>query len=259
MLYHFTPGSSPLLIDVPHAGTGWLDDLEARPAGPAGNLPDTDWHVDRLVDAAGIGRASTLVARLSRYVVDLNRGRDDEPLYATATTGLIPQQTFSGEPVYAGPGPDAAEAAQRIERCWQPYHDQLEQELEALRQQHGYAVLLDMHSIHSRIPRLFDGRLPDLNLGTNDGHSCAPELQASVEDLLGSDERFSQVTNDRFKGGFITRHYGQPERGIHALQLEIAQACYLDEDRPDQWSPDRARPLIELLRRLFQHLEEWRP
>ncbi len=259
MLYHFFSGTSPLLIDVPHAGTDWPDELTTRPEGLAHSLPDTDWNVDRLVEAADIADSSALVARLSRYVIDLNRGPDDRPLYTTATTGLIPQQTFAGEPVHSGPGPDAAETALRIERYWRPYHDRLEQALEAIQQRHGHAVLIDMHSIRSRVPRLFEGRLPDLNLGTNDGQSCAPALEASVAELLGADQRFSLVSNARFKGGYITRHYGQPERGIHALQLEIAQACYLDEQHPEQWSLDRAEPLIRLLRQLFQHLSEWRP
>jgi N-formylglutamate deformylase len=250
---------SPLLISVPHAGLELPADLVKR-TGPWAELPDTDWHVDRLVDFAPKAGVGLLVARCSRYVVDLNRPPDDQPLYAQPGSGLVPTETFAGDALYeAGhlPGPD--DRARRIAEYWQPYHERLQQELDSIRDQYGFAVLLDAHSIASQVPRLFEGRLPDLNLGTFSGQSCAPELEHSVAQLLTTAEGFTSVVNGRFKGGFITRHYGRPEEGIHALQLEIAQACYMDETDPANWRPDRAEPLQRLLQQLTRLLMEWRP
>lgn len=259
MVYEFTTGATPLLINVPHAGTQLPADLESRLTPSARRLPDTDWHVDRLVAGApGLG-ASVLVARCSRFVIDLNRGPDDQPLYAGATTGLVPTETFAGEPVYAGPQPDEQDVARRIAGYWRPYHDRLAESLEALRARHGLAVLFDVHSIRSRVPRLFSDRLPDLNLGTFDQRSCDPGLRAAVSGMLAEAEGFSHVVDGRFKGGYITRHYGRPEAGVHALQLEIVQACYMDENNPETWHEARARALMALIDRLADFLATWRP
>lgn len=260
MLFDLQPGATPLLVNVPHAGTAVLPDIASRLTKQAGELPDTDWHVHRLVEAAAADSGATVMsARYSRYVIDLNRGRDDKPLYAGATTGLVPTELFDGQPVYTHDPPDEAEIAARIDDYWQPYHDRLTRELEALRQRHGHAVLFDVHSIRSRVPRLFDGRLPDLNLGTYEQRSCAPQLQSAIAERLAAVEGFSSVVNGRFKGGFITRHYGRPEAGVHALQLEIAQACYMDEDHPEHWDTGRAQPLTALLEDLTGFLAAWRP
>lgn len=259
MLFDHHAGSVPLLVNVPHAGTELPEAVAARLTDRARLLPDTDWHVHRLVDMAPSFGASLLCARTSRYVIDLNRGRDDEPLYRGATTGLVPTELFDGDPVYRDGGPDGDEVHERIERYWQPYHDKLQEMLEAIRQRHGFALLFDVHSIRSTVPRLFDGRLPDLNLGTNEGRSCAPALQEGVAELLAGADGFSSVVNGRFKGGYITRHYGRPNAGVHALQLEIAQACYMDESRPEDWSRERAQPLKSVLERLVEKLSQWRP
>ncbi|RFF28530.1 MULTISPECIES: N-formylglutamate deformylase [unclassified Wenzhouxiangella] len=259
MLYDFHAGTGALLVNVPHAGVEVPQSIESRMSDRARALPDTDWHVHRLVEDAAGPDVSVLSARYSRYVIDLNRGRDDQPLYAGATTGLVPTETFDGDPVYRDRNPDDAEVSERIERYWQPYHDKLRETLEGLKQRHGYAVLFDVHSIRSTVPRLFDGRLPDLNLGTYEGRSCNAQLQAQVAEVLAGADGFSTVVNGRFKGGFITRHYGQPAEGIHALQLEIAQACYMDESRPREFDPDRARPLVTVLARLIDLLSQWRP
>jgi N-formylglutamate deformylase len=259
MPFEYSPTAGTVLISVPHAGT-------AVPAGIAGtgqawtDLPDTDWHVDRLMEFAPTTGAGLITARHSRYVIDLNRPPDDQPLYAQVGTGLVPTETFAAAALYEPeqlPGP--GEKARRIDEYWQPYHQKLQQELDQIRDRHGYAVLLDAHSIASRVPRLFDGRLPDLNLGTYSGKSCAPELEQTVAPLLANADGFTSVVNGRFKGGFITRHYGQPEQGIHAMQLEIAQACYMDEAEPANWQPDRAQALQHLLQQLIGLLADWRP
>lgn len=259
MLYDFQSGTTPLLVNVPHAGTELPPEIGSRLTESARELPDTDWHVNRLVEGAVGQGASLMRARYSRYVIDLNRGSDDKPLYAGATTGLVPTENFDGSPVYRDDEPSDGEIAGRIERYWRPYHDELAQALEALRSRHGFAVLFDVHSIRSVVPRLFEGRLPDLNLGTFEERSCATELQESVAEMLAGAEGFSTVVNGRFKGGFITRHYGRPAEGVHALQLEIAQSAYMDESRPREFDPQAARPLVNLLDELIGRLSQWRP
>jgi len=259
MLYDHVAGPTPLLVNVPHAGTEIPRGFESCLTEQAWTPPDTDWHVHRLIETAPKFGASMLCARCSRYIIDLNRGRDDKPLYAGATTGLVPTETFGGDPVYRDGNPDDNDVRERIERYWQPYHDRLREALDGLRCRHGYVILLDVHSIRSKVPRLFDGRLPDLNLGTYEGRSCAPDLQERVAELLAGADGFSTVVNGRFKGGYITRHYGQPAKGVHALQLEIAQGCYMDESQPHRFDPDRARPLMKVLERLVELLLQWRP
>jgi N-formylglutamate amidohydrolase len=254
-------GDSPLVVDVPHAGTFVPEAIAARLAAVARMVPDTDWHVDKLFAfARGIG-ATLLVATHSRYVVDLNRDPSGAALYLGAdNTELCPTRTFAGEPIYAqGAEPDAAEVATRRAEYFQPYHALLAAEIERIRARHGYAILIDGHSIRSEVPRFFAGRLPDLNLGTADGASCAPAVQQSAALVLAGADAFSSVVNGRFKGGYVTRHYGAPARGIHALQLETAQACYMDEAPPYPWDAARAARLVSLLQRLAGALAATRP
>jgi N-formylglutamate amidohydrolase len=253
-------GESPLLIDVPHAGTLVPDALGARLSSAARAVPDTDWHVDKLYAFAhGIG-ATVMVATHSRYLVDLNRDPSGAALYLGAdNTELCPTRTFANEPIYERDPPDAAEIAARRRGHFEPYHAQLAAEIERVRSRHGFAVLLDGHSIRSIVPRFFAGRLPDLNLGTADGVSCDASLQLVAERIVVSARGFSHAINGRFKGGYVTRHYGAPAHSVHALQLEIAQACYMDEAPPYRWDELRAGALVEVLRRLVGVLMEWRP
>jgi N-formylglutamate amidohydrolase len=227
-------GSAPVLVSMPHVGIGIPDELINRLTPKALELTDTDWHVDSLYVRARELGCSMLKARWSRYVIDLNRAPEDTPMYAgKPNTGLLPTLTFDGEPLYLdGEAPESAESTYRLERYWRPYHEALQQELERIRRRHGYAILWDGHSIRSQVPRLFDGRLPDLNLGTNDGASCAPTLSAALVATAGKSSDYSHVLNGRFKGGYTTRHYGQPARNIHAVQLEVTQISYLDTEHP---------------------------
>jgi N-formylglutamate deformylase len=257
------PGSTPLIISVPHAGTALPPALLAQLTPLAQSLPDTDWYVDRLYDFAGELGAALLVARYSRYLVDLNRPPDDTALYQGATsTGLCPTLSFSGHALYAQ-GADyalgAAEVQERRALYWQPYHDALHALIAATCARHGYAILLDAHSIRSEVPRLFAGRLPDINIGTNDARSCSAALIAAVRALLAAQGERSWVIDGRFKGGYITRHYGDPAQGVHALQIELAQRSYLHE--PDAASPGApdgdqvvTAPLRMLLRQLLNEL-----
>ena len=252
-IFTLTPGTTPLLISFPHSGTFIPPALEARLTEVALQRADVDWHLPQLYAfAASIG-AGTLVAHHARHVIDLNRPPEDESLYpGQDVTGLLPLDTFRKEPLYlAGQAPDATETDMRRATYWQPYHAALRTELDRLRAVHGVALLWDAHSIASVMPRFFAGKLPDLNLGTAEGHACSPKVQAAVEAVMASQTTFTHVSNARFKGGHITRHYGQPEAGIHALQLEMCQCTYMDEDAPFGYRADRAALVQPLLQRML--------
>ena len=254
-------GSSPLLLSVPHTGTALPEGLRERLVPRAAGVEDTDWHLERLYAFASELGASLIVPRYSRYAIDLNRPREDTPMYAGVNnTGLVPLNFFSGEALYrAGQEPDAAEIAARAARYWQPYHDALAAELARLRSLHGHAVLFDAHSIKSELPWLFEGTLPHLNLGTANGASCAPGLATALESVLAAQQRFSHVSNGRFKGGYITRRHGRPAERVHAVQLEMSWRCYLDESRPHEWRAERAAEVAPLLRALVQAMIDWKP
>lgn len=260
-LFTLVPARLPLLVNIPHAGRQLSPGLAERLTPVAGRLADTDWHVEKLYAFATELGAGLMVATHSRYVVDLNRDPDGKPLYPGAdNTELCPTRGFDGLPLYrTGAAPEDAEVRQRAAAYWQPYHARLAAELAAIRERHGFAILLDGHSIISEAPRFFEGRLPDLNLGTNEGRSCDPGLAVAACGVLGAAPGFTSVHNGRFKGGYITRHYGRPERGVHALQLEIAQCCYMDERNLELWDPHRAAPLTAVLRRLVETLLHWTP
>lgn len=249
--YHFERGSTPLLVTIPHDGRDMPADLEARLTGAGTARPDTDWHVRRLYGFAQSLGAGVLAARYSRYVVDLNRPPGDEALYpGQVATGLCPTATFAGAPIYRDrAGPDDAERRSRLERYWRPYHERLAAELERLRAAHGYALLWDAHSIRSRVPRLFDGELPVLNLGTNGSKSASRRIERDLRDVAERSP-YPAVLNGRFIGGYTTRHYGDPERGVHAVQLEIAQRAYMDEKTLSYDEP-RAHALAQTLEALL--------
>lgn len=243
--YRYLPGTRPLVISIPHAGTYVPPAILERFTAPAKRLPDTDWHVDRLYAFAGEMGAHLLIATHARYVADLNRPPDDASLYpGQFTTGLCPLTLFDGTPVYReGQAPDEAEVRERVDLYWRSYHGKLQALIAALKP----CVLFDVHSIRSRVPALFDGRLPDLNLGTAGGASCDPALQRALAECLGS-RAYSLAVNGRFKGGYITRHYGQPGEGVQAVQLELAQCNYMDEDYPYTYDEARAARLQTVLR-----------
>jgi N-formylglutamate amidohydrolase len=253
-------GDSALVVDVPHAGTHVPIALRPRLTVIAQTVPDTDWHVEKLYAFAAAEGATLFCATHSRYVVDLNRDPSGAALYAGAdNTELCPTRTFGGEAIYGdGSAPAQAEVAERIAASFTPYHAALASEIGRVRDRHGFAIVLDGHSIRGVVPRFFEGRLPDLNLGTASGASCAPELEACAARVLAGAEGFTHIVNGRFKGGWITRHYGRPLEGVHALQLEIAQDCYMDEAPPFRWDAGRAARLDHVLRRLVHALTSFR-
>jgi N-formylglutamate deformylase len=251
--YTLHRGATPLFISLPHDGTALPQEIEARLTPSARRVPDTDWHVSRLYAFARELGASMIVPTYSRYVIDLNRPRDNASLYpGQNTTGLCPVVEFSGEPVYqAGAEPTQAEISERIETYWRPYHEALEAEIARIRADHGRVVLWEGHSIRSVVPFLFEGRLPDFNLGTSGGESCSAALQSRLVDVLAAERDHTYAVNGRFKGGYITRHYGEPARGVEAVQLELAQANYMDEDS-FEYREDLAQPTERILRALLE-------
>ncbi|KQW59568.1 N-formylglutamate deformylase [Variovorax sp. Root411] len=252
--FRFRQGTRPLLISMPHVGTHVPPALAARFTEEARHVPDTDWHLEQLYGFADELGASVLVATHSRYVIDLNRPPDGASLYpGQSVTGLCPVDTFDDTPLYAaGDVPGEAETAERREAIWQPYHRQLAAELERLRSVHGTIALWDAHSIRSVLPRFFEGKLPDLNLGTADGKSCDPVLAATLRGIATSAEGYTGVLNGRFKGGYITRQYGNPAGGVHAVQLEMTQSSYMQEALPFAYLPEVAAGVKPHVRRMLE-------
>lgn len=236
-------GDSPVVLGLPHTGTRIPDAIDARLNARGRLLTDTDWHVDRLYDGL-LPRATTVRATFHRYVIDANRDPSGESLYpGQNTTGLVPLTDFDGLPIWEEP-PDAREVEQRRRDFHAPYHAALAGELERVRARHGVAILYDCHSIRSHIPFLFEGTLPDFNLGTNDGTTCAPQVEAAAVGICAAARGYTHVLNGRFKGGWTVRHYGRPEEGLHAIQMELAQATHLAQEAPPfDYDPQRAASL----------------
>ncbi len=259
MDFEFKAGSIPILVSMPHAGADIPDDIAARLAPCALAKADTDWHLPELYGFLGQMGASTIAARWSRYVIDVNRPPEDSNLYpGMDTTGLCPLDTFGREQLYQeGCAPSGQEVQLRLQRYWRPYHDQLRAELDRLLALHGKVVLWDAHSIASVVPRFFEGRLPDLNFGTASGASCDPGLAEAVVGAARRAERFSIALNGRFKGGYITRHYGQPRANVHAIQLEMCQCLYMNESAPFAYRPDLAGEVQPLLRQMIGAAADW--
>ncbi|HAW46795.1 MAG TPA: N-formylglutamate deformylase [Roseovarius sp.] len=254
-------GDGPLVLGLPHTGTYVPPEIETRLNETGRALADTDWHIERLYDGLVAG-VTTVRTRAHRYVIDVNRAPDDETLYpGQNTTGLVPLTDFDGLPIWQdGKEPDAAEVEARRATYHAPYHAALMAELERVRARHGFAILYDCHSIRSRIPFLFEGTLPDLNIGTNGGTTCAPGIAEAVEAVCRAADGYTTVTDGRFKGGWTTRHYGRPGEGLHAIQMELAQSTYLAAETPP-WAYDarRAERLRSTLRPIFDTLSDWRP
>ena len=249
-----TKGSVPLLVSMPHIGTQIPTHLQAGYSARALQVEDTDWHLAQLYDFLPAMGASVLQPQLSRYVIDLNRPPDDAPMYPGASnTELCPTRFFTGDALYQpGCAPDAAARAQRRSDYWQPYHDALAAELRRLVQVHGYALLWDAHSIRSAIPWLFEGTLPALNIGTASGDSAHPVIAQAVMALCSDSAKFSHVLNGRFKGGYITRHYGRPDQYVHAVQLEMCQNLYMQEAAPFAYDAALAAHVQPTLRAMLQ-------
>lgn len=260
-VYSFTQGSTPLLFSMPHSGEQLPPSLLSRLTESGQALVDTDWHLKRLYSFLADLDVSLICADYSRYVIDLNRPVGGDSLYpGQRETELCPTSSFMDQPLYReGKGPEQNEIRQRIEQYWQPYHRRLEQELSRIKERFGYALLWDAHSIQSRLPRFFEGRLPDLNLGTASGASCCEGISRRLLAVLEKYADYTVAYNGRFKGGYITRHYGNPAGNIHAVQLEIAQINYMSEYPDFTYDAARAGRLQQVLAEMVRSLLQWRP
>lgn len=245
-------GDLPLVLAFPHTGTWLPSDAVHRLNATGRAITDTDWHVHDLY-AGLVPGATTVRATFHRYVIDANRPPDGQSLYpGQATTGLCPLTDFDGLPLYnEGQEPDAAETLRRLTLFHAPYHAALRAELERVKARHGFALLYDCHSIRSHIPYLFDGKLPDFNIGTNSGSACAPEIAEAVRAVCAGAEGYTHILNGRFKGGWTTRHYGQPDTAVHAIQMELTQSSYMREEAPWDYLPERAETLRPVLQRVL--------
>lgn len=262
----YIQGDTPLLISIPHMGTSIPESIAKDMTAIGRSIPDTDWHLDRLYDFADALGAHFITPHYSRYVIDLNRKPGGEALYpGLNTTTLVPLHTFAGEPIYEqGHEPSKADIAERVNVFWKPYHRCLKEKLDLIKQQQGFVILFEAHSILSQLPLLFDGQLPDLNIGTHSGQSCSQALETLVKQVLSQDKNYRLVVNDRFKGGYITRHYGCPTEQVHSMQLELVQSNYLSEQATahhDRFEYDtvKAERLQQLLKKLIEGLLQWRP
>ncbi|MFT5134540.1 MAG: N-formylglutamate deformylase [Gammaproteobacteria bacterium] len=258
-VFELTRGDSPLLVSIPHSGTTLPASVEEQLTDEALLLADTDWFIPEIYDFIFRLDISVVKAKYSRLLIDLNRPPDNTSLYeGKVTTGLCPLKLFDGEPVYRNVSYlTENEISRRLESYWKPYHAALTEEITRLKAMHGYCIVYDAHSIRSAVPSLFKGKLPDLNLGTNNGLSCGSELQRLVESLLNNNNSFSSVVNQRFIGGYITRHYGSPLTHCHAVQMEIAQCAYMDEDGEPNYDSEKAKHLKYFLEELFNGLLDW--
>ena len=255
------PGSKPLLVSMPHVGTLIPPELQSCYVERALQVEDTDWHLEALYNFVRNDGASLIVPHYSRYVIDLNRPRDNAPMYTGANnTELCPTRFFNGDALYRdGMDPSDAEIARRTTYYWHPYHSALEAELCRIHHQHGHAVLFDTHSIKSELPWLFDGRLPDMNLGTANATSAADTMRTELAQVLAGQNIYGHVVDGRFKGGHITRHYGRPQQGWHAIQLEMCLNCYMAETAPFELDEVRASRVRPLLKQMVQTLLAWKP
>jgi N-formylglutamate deformylase len=254
MSFHLHRGTVPLLVSIPHMGTEIPPELRGDYVPRALDVEDTDWHLDRLYAFARDLGASVLQATVSRYVIDLNRPPDDTPMYpGAANTELCPTRFFTGDPLYReGRVPSPEEKARRRTTYWQPYHHALQEELARLKARHGQVLLWDAHSIRAEIPWLFEGRLPDLNIGTADGRSADPAIAQAVAAAAARRPEFTHVVNGRFKGGYITRRYGQPAQQVHAVQLEMGQHLYMHDVPPWNWEPEAAARIEPVVRAMVE-------
>ena len=254
MTFQLHRGSVPLLVSIPHMGTEIPGDLRSGFVQRALEVEDTDWHLDRLYAFARELGGSVLQPTVSRYVVDLNRPPDDTPMYPGASnTELCPSRFFTGDPLYReGFTLSPEQKAQRRATWWAPYHQALQEEIARLKAAHGFVLLWDAHSIRAEIPWLFEGRLPDLNIGTADGRSADASITQAVAAAAARHPQFTHVVNGRFKGGYITRQYGRPDQHVHAVQLEMCQSLYMREAPPWNYEEVQAAKVQPVVRAMVE-------
>ncbi|MDO8769095.1 MAG: N-formylglutamate deformylase [Burkholderiaceae bacterium] len=253
MSFTLQRGTSAMLVSMPHIGTEIPLELQSAYVPRALAVEDTDWHLARLYDVLPDLGVGVLMPRYSRYVIDLNRPPDDVPMYpGTSNTELCPTHFFTGDVLYQqGYEPTLEERMRRRQAYWQPYHTALNAELQRIKAIYGYALLWDAHSIRSQIPWLFEGTLPSLNIGTAGGASAHPAIAAVLDQVCKTANTVTHVVNGRFKGGYITRHYGDPKNHVHAVQLEMCQELYMQEVPPFDYDRNKASQIQPLLKKMM--------
>lgn len=252
-------GTSPIILGLPHTGTDVPAEIWDRLNDNGRILADTDWHIHDLY-AGLLENVTTVRATFHRYVIDANRDPAGVSLYpGQNTTGLVPETDFDGKPIWnEGKEPDAADIAYRLETFHAPYHAALAAEIERVKAIHGIAILYDCHSIRSHIPFLFEGKLPDFNIGTDMGRTCDPPIERIAVDVTAAAEGYDSILNGRFKGGWTTRHYGKPEAGMHAIQMELAQSTHLaSEVPPFAYDAQKAERLRNHLKTILTRMENF--
>jgi N-formylglutamate deformylase len=257
-VFEVRQGTSPVILGFPHTGTDVPADIWERLNDNGKIIADTDWHIHTLYDGL-LADATMVRATFHRYVIDANRDPDGSSLYpGQNTTGLISDSDFDGKPIWKeGAEPTEADIATRLATFHAPYHAALAAEIERVKAIHGIAVLYDCHSIRANIPFLFEGRLPDLNIGTDMGKTCAPEIEAAAVTIAGAATGYTSVLNGRFKGGYTTRHYGQPASNVHAIQMELAQATHLTTEAPPfAYDTAKAEALRVPLKSILSRIEQ---
>ncbi|TMV04964.1 N-formylglutamate deformylase [Ruegeria sediminis] len=250
-------GDGPIVLGQPHGGTHVPEEIAARLNVNGHRLADTDWHINRLYEGL-LGDATVVQSHIHRYVIDANRDPAGVSLYpGQNSTTLVPLTDFDGQPIWAeGQEPSEDEIEERRAAYHAPYHAALEEELQRVKAKYGFAVLFDCHSIRSRIPFLFDGTLPDMNIGTDGGATCASEIEAIAHEFCASSP-YSTVLNGRFRGGWATRHYGRPAEGLHAIQMELAQSTYLTTEAPPwRYDTEKAARLRRWLRDTLDAIQD---
>ncbi len=254
-------GSSPVILGLPHTGTDVPLEIRDRLNDEGRKLRDTDWHIHRLYDGL-LADVTTVRATFHRYVIDANRDPSGQSLYpGQNTTGLVPLNDFDEQPIWReGHAPSDADIAARLAGFHEPYHAALAAEIDRVKAKHGVAILYDCHSIRSVCPFLFEGRLPDFNIGTNDGKSCALAIEQAARDVCAAASGYSHIVNGRFKGGWTTRHYGQPANGVYAIQMELTQISHLESEAlPFAYSTAKADQLRVHLGAILTALESLAP
>ena len=259
LVYEYSRGSTPLVVSMPHIGSFIPEEIRGELSAAGRMVADTDWDLDRLYDCVtGLG-AHLIKANYSRYVIDLNRDPANRPLYPGMNhPGLVPTHSFEDVPLYReGAEPTAEQISLRRNLYWVPYHDRLSVVLSDVKKEFGIAVLFDCHSIASIVPRYVEGRIPDLNLGTADGTSCDSDLRDTLAAALRRQNDLTLAVDGVFKGGYITRHYGRPAEGVHAFQLEMSRAAYMNENPSPVFDLRKAEHLRPLLRAMLQAASDW--
>ena len=247
----------PILLSIPHCGTDFPIEVRRQfDADLIGAPDDTDWFVDHLYDFAAAMGITTIYATNSRWVIDLNRDPANKPLYTDGRiiTALCPTTNFEGQPIYVDRRAevDPGEVSRRWELYYKPYHEQIGKKLFELKNKFGKVLLWECHSIRQFVPKVFPEKFPDLILGTNDEQSADQGMIKAVLTELNN-SKFSVNHNFPFKGGYITRHFGRPSEGQHAMQLEMSKVNYMD-DSEKNYDNKRADKVREVLKKVFTTL-----